>query len=172
MAQLEQKIDGLVSLLAAGHHLQASASSPSTPESQESTQANSQVLQETSNSRTEEARSPAPIYPVAGDGLIVYEMIPEFQLTTAQAQTYLDVFRVEYTPRFPFVVISPQTTPSELYSREICLFWAIMNTVAPLPGELQLAVKKSFREYVSDHVIVRKDKRLGNLQAILIYIAW
>lgn len=161
-------------MLAAGQHLQASGSSPPTPESQESAQVNSQtILQENAKAQAEERPAPIPMNSAIADGgTKAYELTPGFQLTLAQAKTYLYVFRRDYAPRFPFVMISPQTTPQELFSNEICLFWAIMSTVAPLPADIQLAVKDKIRATIADHVIGRKEKRLGHLQAILVYLAW
>lgn len=171
MAQLESKIDGLVSLLAAGQHLQANSAPPLTPDSQDSAQIQLPPLKNTVSPVSRNVESSHTTID-ADQGPVPFELMPGFRLTTTQAETYLDDYRLDLTPRYPFVVISPRTSPSELYSREPGLFWAVMGAVVPLSGELQLEVKKWLRQYIAEHVVVQRERRLGLLQTILVYIAW
>lgn len=103
---------------------------------------------------------------------VVYHLAPSFQLSSAQAQAYLHVFRETCMPNFPFVMLAASLTAHELYETDVSLFWAVMSTVAPISAELQPGVKTSVRAQVSERVVVRREKSLYLLQAILVYLAW
>lgn len=75
-------------------------------------------------------------------------------------------------PNFPFVVLAGSLTAHELYETDVSLFWAVMSTVASISAELQPEVKASLRAQVSERVVVRREKSLYLLQAILVYLAW
>lgn len=73
---------------------------------------------------------------------------------------------------FAFVIFDDQLTADELYAMDVCLFWTVMNTVAPLSAELQTLVKTQIRAFISERIVVKREKSLHLLQAILIYLAW
>lgn len=105
-------------------------------------------------------------------GVTSYELLPEFKLSTARAQEYLNIFRQAYMPNFPFVVFDDRLTADILHTRDSALFWAVMSTVAPLAPELQTTVNSAIRGQISERVIVKREKSLFLLQAILVYLAW
>ncbi|KAF5137108.1 hypothetical protein E5D57_000883 [Metarhizium anisopliae] len=164
VALLEQKIDGIMSLLAENQHGQRQPGpSPMTPESQLAHKpgpAIPQVLQ------TEPPRS-------TGSGnQALFRLIPDFQVTDREASRFLSIYASEYAPNFPFVMVPSAATAHGLHDRSPGLFWAIMTAVAPQSFAVQQRVKTWFRQYVADHVIVRQEKTLQLLQAILVHLAW
>jgi hypothetical protein len=75
-------------------------------------------------------------------------------------------------PRYPFVIIPPETNVATLVGNAKCLFWTIMAATAPLTPEVQADFKHWFRQHLATEIIVRQKKRLELLQAILVYLAW
>ncbi|KID75578.1 Fungal transcriptional regulatory protein, partial [Metarhizium brunneum ARSEF 3297] len=153
-----------MSLLAENQHGQRQPGpSPMTPESQlahKTGPAIPQVLQ------TEPPRS-------TGSGnQALFRLIPDFQVTDREASRFLSIYASEYAPNFPFVMVPSAATAHGLHDRSPGLFWAIMTAVAPQSLAVQQRVKTWFRQYVADHVIVRQEKTLQLLQAILVHLAW
>ncbi|KAH0598941.1 hypothetical protein MHUMG1_03055 [Metarhizium humberi] len=164
VALLEQKIDGIMSLLAENQHgQQQPGPSPMTPESQlahKTSPAIPQVLQ------TE------PPHSTGSGNQALFRLIPDFQVTEREASRFLSIYASEYAPNFPFVMVPSAATAHGLHDRIPGLFWAIMTAVAPQSFAVQQRVKTWFRQYVADHVIVRQEKTLQLLQAILVHLAW
>ncbi|KJK87909.1 hypothetical protein H633G_08219, partial [Metarhizium anisopliae BRIP 53284] len=164
VALLEQKIDGIMSLLAENQHgQQQPGPSPMTPESQlahKTSPAIPQVLQ------TE------PPHSTGSGNQALFRLIPDFQVTEREASRFLSIYASEYAPNFPFVMVPSAATAHGLHDRSPGLFWAIMTAVAPQSLAVQQRVKTWFRQYVADHVIVRQEKTLQLLQAILVHLAW
>lgn len=167
MAQLEKKIDGIVSLLAATQHIQASTQNPLTPESPEHNQLQQQILEENG-----EACADRSLPQEVAHDFSKFELLPGFQVTFIQATEYLNIYRREYVPKYPFVPLPADILPHILYGESRLLFWSIMAAVAPLPGTVQQAFKKWFRRYLAEHMIVQQQKKLEFLQAILIHLGW
>lgn len=166
VAQLEQKIDGIMSFLAKNQQVQPTGPSPMTPESQFTCQTSPRALvQETPQShgipRSTRSKNQA-----------IFQLIPGFQLTAQEAANYLSIYTTEYAPNFPFVLIPSTMNPHSLHAESPGLFWAIMTAIAPQSFTLQQDVKTWFRQYIAEHMIVRQEKSLHLLQAILIHLAW
>lgn len=84
----------------------------------------------------------------------------------------LRLFQLEMSYLFPFVVVPWHVTPSELRDAEPLLYTAIMMAASQSNRSRQLRLAQVFREEVSRAVLVDGEKRLGIVQAILVYIAW
>lgn len=122
-----------------------------------------------------------PVPPSSSDLLIAdvpfdeapcLELLPGFRISQAQAQTALDTYRREYVPAHPFVPLPEALTAGELYAQSRFLFWTVMSVVVPTGGSVQHDVRAWFRKYLAEHVVIRQEKRLDVLQAILIYLGW
>ncbi|OAQ66003.1 fungal transcriptional regulatory protein [Pochonia chlamydosporia 170] len=166
VAQLEQKIDGIMSFLAKNQQVQPTGPSPMTPESQFTCQTSPRApVQETPQShgipRSTRSKNQA-----------IFQLVPGFQLTAQEAANYLSIYTTEYAPNFPFVLIPSTMNPHSLHAESPGLFWAIMTAIAPQSFTLQQDVKTWFRQYIAEHMIVRQEKSLHLLQAILIHLAW
>ncbi|KAF5668159.1 cercosporin resistance [Fusarium heterosporum] len=169
VAQLEKKIDGIVSLLANQHK----GLSPLTPESPQETQP-----QVHSNPHNEPVSIP-PLVPIGLNTISIptqlatdLELFPGFRVSQQQAAECINVYRRDYVPNFPFVPVPKHITPHELYAESSLLFWTILAVVSPLEEKVQLEFKLWFRRYLAEHVIVQQERTVDILQSILIYLGW
>lgn len=94
------------------------------------------------------------------------------RITMGEADRLLKLYQTDYHPRFPFVPIPRNTTAQDLFQRQPFLFRTIIQIVAPQSAALQRSFTIWFREYIATHIIVKQEKRLDLLQAILLFIAW
>lgn len=104
------------------------------------------------------------------------EIIPQpygyLRVTMSEAERLLKLYQDEYHPRFPFVPVPRNTTAQDLFQRQPFLFRTIIQIVAPQNAAAQRAFTTWFREYIATHIVVKQEKRLDLLQAILLFIAW
>ncbi|KAH8122114.1 hypothetical protein FP744_10004838 [Trichoderma asperellum] len=180
VAQLERKIDSLVSMIASTQKLQNSP--PLTPESHDTIVVDDaskiplpQPLQDAvQKSRSTQAASKVPHFPlfIPSDSSTTFQLIPGFSFSLEEAHSYFNIYRREFMPNYPFVVIPEDMDPRNLYATSRCLFWTIMAAVAPQSSATQQGVENWFRQYVADRMVVKQEKNLALLQAILIHLAW
>ncbi|KAF6819448.1 fungal transcriptional regulatory protein [Colletotrichum plurivorum] len=97
------------------------------------------------------------------------QLVPGLSLTYEQADGYLEIYRTRMVPNFPFVPIDPKVTARELHSQKPFLFWCIIQALVPQDAATQLAVDDWVRQYVSLHIIVRKERKLEYIQGLLLY---
>ncbi|KAF4991988.1 hypothetical protein FDECE_13852 [Fusarium decemcellulare] len=170
VAQLEKKIDGIVSLLAAN---QRKGLSPLTPESPQDTQCQPLSEESTSNVMNVNAVTSDIVGPheMSLDSSDL-ELFPGFRVTHEEAAKRLSVYRQHYAPKFPFVPMPGGISTHELYAESRVLFWTIIAMVSPLPDAVQMQFKDWFRRYLAEHIVVRQEKRIDILQAILVFLAW
>ncbi|KAH8721205.1 hypothetical protein HC256_001565 [Beauveria bassiana] len=102
----------------------------------------------------------------------VVELVPGFAVTFAEAAEYLQIYRKDYMPVFPFVIVEETTKPHELHHNAPALFWMIMAAVAQTSEEVDAAVKTWLRHYVAETMIIKQEKTLELLQAILVHLIW
>ncbi|KAI6767389.1 hypothetical protein HG530_005398 [Fusarium avenaceum] len=185
VAQLEKKIDGIVSLLAAN---QRNGLAPLTPESPQETQPQIHQHQHQHQQPHPHAHShneavsinsavTIPINVVTHSDIPIHfsgtlELFPGFSITHQQAAEYLNSYRRDYVPHFPFVAMPEHMTSHELFVESSLLFWTVMAVVSPLEDKVQMEFKLWFRKYLAEHLVVRQEKSVDILQAILIYLAW
>jgi hypothetical protein len=112
--------------------------------------------------------TPSTIF--TGDG----DVIDEDVITIEKAETLVDMYKSEMMPHFPFVILPPQETASQLRTERPLTFLAIM-TVAnfhDLPAQEQLGNR--FKTMVTDKVMYGGQDclQLEYLQGLLIILAW
>ncbi|KAK3951534.1 hypothetical protein QBC32DRAFT_160940 [Pseudoneurospora amorphoporcata] len=104
------------------------------------------------------------------------DIIPQpygyLRITMCEAERLLNLYQTDYHPRFPFVPIPRNTTAQDLFQRQPFLFQTMIQIVAPQSAALQRGFTGWFREYIATHIVVKQEKRLDLLQAILLFIAW
>lgn len=209
VAQLEQKLDGIMSLLESGQRgkrrscsagsasTAGEGSSPLTPDSQGNNPWPFSRLPSDSAAASN-AHSGTTAATIAtnttvtggggdnGEGLLggarnVYvdrgvaetvELVPGLRMTFTEAAEHLHVYRKDYMPVFPFVIIEETTKPHELYYNAPALFWMIMAAVTQTSEEMDVAVKKWLRQHVAEKMVVKQEKSLQLLQAILVHLIW
>lgn len=144
-----------------------SSQAPITPESNNPSQSSPApaIIEAQSAAQRAEAALPALV------GNATLELLPGFGVTVAESEQNLDLYREEYMPRYPFVVISRSISAQELYRDAPCLFWTVMVATKPHSGNT-MAIREQFRRMFSERIFVRKEKTTEILQAILVLIAW
>ncbi|KAL9565924.1 hypothetical protein ACKAV7_010106 [Fusarium commune] len=170
VAQLEKKIDGIVSLLSAN---QRKGLSPLTPESPQEVQAHAPCQPHTQENPF--TTNHDMINQIPDDSIRFstdVELFPGFRISQQEASDRLDVYRRDYVPHFPFVPVPSSMCASELYVESRVLFWTILAVVSPLGDKVQMEFKAWFRRYLAEHLVVRQEKSIDILQAMLIYLAW
>ncbi|KAI5459741.1 hypothetical protein BGZ63DRAFT_388562 [Mariannaea sp. PMI_226] len=100
------------------------------------------------------------------------ELLPGFRITQLQAAKALDTYRYDLVPVYPFVPLPKNMTARDLYTGSRFLFWTIMSVTIPTSGDVQRNVRAWFRKYLAEHILVRQERRLDILQAILIHLGW
>jgi hypothetical protein len=97
---------------------------------------------------------------------------PLFGMSWPQASQILDLFRKEYIPQFPFVLISSHQTAQSLCEDNPFLFRAVMLVVAPVSETRICKMKRNVLAYLGYRTLVEEDMTLDILQGILVIIAW
>ena len=100
------------------------------------------------------------------------DIIPGFRMTLDEADRALNLYRSVYFPSFPFVPVPAMMTAYDLYAQKPLLFRTIISVSAPQPASIQRDFKRWFREHIAEHVVVRVQKSMELLQAILLFLAW
>ncbi|KAJ4204298.1 hypothetical protein NW767_004490 [Fusarium falciforme] len=167
VAQLEKKIDGIVSLLAAQKGL-----SPLTPESPQDVPAQQAIPEDIQAVQLAPDRLPPPGIGRSDDDYADLELFPGFRITHDEAAKRLEVYRRDYVPEFPFVPMPDSLASHEFYSESRFLFWTILAVVSPLKEKVQMDFKAWFRKYLAEHVVMGQERSLDILQGILVYLAW
>lgn len=144
-----------------------SSQAPITPESNNPSQTSPApaVLESQSAAKRAEAALPALV------GNASLEFVPGFGVTVLESERYLDLYREEYMPRYPFVVIPRNMSAQEMYTDSPCLFWTIMVATKPHTGST-MVIREQFRRMLSERIFIHKEKTTELLQAILVLIAW
>lgn len=101
-----------------------------------------------------------------------FDVGPSLRVSMEEASRYLDLYRSDYSPKFPFVPIANGLTATELYKRQPFLFQVIMQIVAPQSPSVQREVDRWVREYIARSVIVDQERRLDLIQGLLLFVAW
>ncbi|KAF4428278.1 cercosporin resistance [Fusarium acutatum] len=167
VAQLEKKIDGIVSLLSAN---QRKGLSPLTPESPQDVQSHAPCQPHTQENPFTTNHNQIPDDSVRFSTDV--ELFPGFRVSQQEASERLDVYRRDYVPHFPFVPVPSSMCASELYVESRVMFWTILAVVSPLNDKVQMEFKAWFRRYLAEHLVVRQEKSIDILQAMLVYLAW
>lgn len=101
-----------------------------------------------------------------------FDVGPSLRVPMEEANRYLDLYRSQYSPKFPFVPIANCLSAIELYKRQPFLFQVIMQIVAPQSPSVQREVDRWVREYIARSVIVDQERRLDLIQGLLLFVAW
>lgn len=225
VGQLEEKIDGLVSLLNASRQIQQQSSVPEpasltrnhdTPDNagfgQQPTPATSTQEQPSASgnfcmlpmscihvcdghlgncsghhahdcipsnhntlqtpSSATQSSSPKSHVPAPGYIDIIPQPHGYLRISMSEAERLLKLYQDDYHPKFPFVPVPRNTGAQDLFQKQPFLFRTIIQIVAPQNAAVQRAFTAWFREYIATHIVVKQEKRLDLLQAILLFIAW
>ncbi|TVY78222.1 Transcriptional regulator WAR1 [Lachnellula suecica] len=84
----------------------------------------------------------------------------------------LQIFREQYAVRFPFIVIPPQLTSSELRAQSPFLHRTIMLVALQNQRLKQIEMSKQVSMEIAAALILRGERSLDMLQAVIIYNTW
>ena len=89
-----------------------------------------------------------------------------------EAEILLLEFKTNMTEQFPFVVIAPDSTSQSLQLEKPLLWKAIMVAASHEKFDRQLALGSKLMEDLTTRLLLRVERSLDLLQALLIFIAW
>lgn len=179
IAQLEQKLNGLASLLDPSHRsVDDGKPNAITPES----------IGLTPNVSISKSTSSDPRYAVAqslptSEGYKTISSITHnsepviegtsFATSKKKSQSdLLDLFRCDMAVQVPFISVSPQM-PAEALSKERPFLYRSIITVASYHDSLcQLQMGQELVKSLTERLIVHGEKSMDLLQALLVYIYW
>ena len=84
----------------------------------------------------------------------------------------LHTFRGEIAPLFPFVVILPSMTFTDLREKKPFLALAILMVGYRHDHVRQTAIAKSMRDIISYKLLIKGERNLDILQSLLVYVDW
>ena len=169
-AQLEEKLDDLVSILRSsqGGAIPSSRPAYSEPHRQGHI-AQPSRLDSLATAAT--ASSPHAGFPSHSNLNANFNESDEHsEPTPAEAELYLQKFRV-WLKNFPFMYIPPDQTAAELRRDRPFLWLCIMN-ITSMSVPQMLAMKNKVRREVAEAVVIRHEPTLEIVQGLLAYIGW
>lgn len=184
VGQLEEKIDGIMSLLNASQQIQQSSQTPPGSERGNGIQSLLNPLVETTHAETELQVLPRILPPPSlgtestasqyqnTPPADYVDIIPGFRMTVDEAERALNLYRSVYFPSFPFVPVPTMMSAYNLYMQKPLLFRTIISVSAPQPASAQRDFTRWFREQIAEQVVIRQRKSLELLQSILLFLAW
>jgi hypothetical protein len=190
-SKLEEKLDGLVTLLKSASQGVPGLINPS-PKSLELTSRQSAAALTTSNGASygeHTSRTLSPIVteppdsiftppvssssnPTPASSLNLQPLLdPALEPSPEEAESYLNKFRVEFVKHLPFIVIPASTTAHQL-RLDRPILWTSIMTVASNNSTQQVLRSKEFREILAREAIVEGTRNIDLLLAILVYTTW
>ena len=186
-AQLEEKLDGLVSLLKAtqsasiGVHLNSAAGldfrDDNGARGNHITSFNDRVAE--SPNDMPRGRLPNTILPTPGtsDPGSTSHQSPNSDTSHSiepsphEAEEYLDIFRTQKSKHFPFIYI-PSTTSAQQVFQERPFLWLCIMAMSSKSLSQQLALSNKIRNILAQQMLLENEKDLDLLLGLLAYIGW
>ncbi|KIW30992.1 uncharacterized protein PV07_02677 [Cladophialophora immunda] len=98
--------------------------------------------------------------------------IDQFIKSSDEARLMLDVFRNEFMPHFPFVIIPPHMSLEELRGKKPFFFMVVMMIACRHDVPRQTALGKTLKEIIGQKMMTHGEQSLDLLQGLLVYLAW
>lgn len=183
-AQLEEKLDDLVSILRASQHPSRQTPSSQTTPTFEPSQTFPSRLDSLA---TAAARTPPHQPSTCGTwegkpaAYNVYRHTssgrddakidePTIDPTAEEAEVYLDKFR-GWLKHFPFMIIPPEMTAETLREQRPFLWRCIMN-VTSMSVAQQTLMRDKVRQEVAQRLVVDHERTMDILLGLICYVAW
>ncbi|PVH78621.1 hypothetical protein DL98DRAFT_421842 [Cadophora sp. DSE1049] len=187
VTEMEEKLEGLLALMAANATNQpvkdspvaATQTPPTAPEMSSMLIPDTHLLNFTSAYATPSSSSnqseqslpqqhPVFAYPIFDN---LQDAISKGFISLGQAGDAIEVFRSKQRA-FPFVVIPPNMSLDSLRRQRPFLFLAILCCATEHNFKLQQHIELELRENLSRRILVNGEKTLDLLQGILVYLTW
>ena len=176
MEVLENKVDQLMSQLAALTQ-QNKKTSPDTSNPPTSDLGSSRDPQQDSTdiaallaAAKDSSHGPAPPTSSALEGQP--SIIDRGLLSEAEAERLVKTFRLDFVPKFPFVLIAHGDTAASLRHREPFLFLCIVAATMGSAHPLRKTVVEEIMKHVTLRVVERSERNLELLRGLLVHSAW
>ncbi|OAP57428.1 hypothetical protein AYL99_08166 [Fonsecaea erecta] len=161
---LEEKVNSLLTLLTpdknvvvvGGTNATILTTTPAPTEEESSDHV--QSIQSSAPSSTEEGRQ--------------FDVIDSGILTMSVADTLLQTYKRVHTKVFPFVVVAPETDAATLRRDKPVLFLAIVTACFEAEHMVQRRLGAELKKIISERVLVRNERSLEILQALLVHLSW
>lgn len=192
MAQLEQKLDSLVKLFTPAQaevaraqdrvdrhpsFSSASVGSASIPHpardlSETNTNSFRQPSSGSQQTVTVQVQTPGPRTSVPYDAFLANPLPYDFEIENREAVFLLLEFRMQMATQCPFVVIHPDTTSESLRRKKPMLWKTIMTAALYHHPARQEALGWKLMEEFSTRLLLKAERSLDLLQALLVHLMW
>lgn len=99
--------------------------------------------------------------------------IPSSQTVSAfEAVELLTRYRTCLTPNFPFVIIADDMSAPQLQQQKPYLFESILMAASYRDPDCQTAMAKELLRKLTTSIVLKAESNLDLLQALIVYIAW
>ena len=95
----------------------------------------------------------------------------EHILSNGEADGLLNEYR-QMSTSFPFVMLSPIISGSELHESKPMLFLAILTVASWRDHGRQMTLDKIYRNELANRTIINPRRTLGLVQSVLVYLSW
>lgn len=160
MEKLEQKLDGLVSLI-------KSTQDTKSRQDIESQARLSSTMTSLSPSTSPNLATPEAAYVCDPNTVPVSNTIPGF----AEANELLNFFRDQMAPQFPFIVIPQSVSAEQLHAERPFLYLAIL-AISSHDCAQQRGLGSLVMKQLAERMFVNYERSLDLLLGVLTYIAW
>jgi hypothetical protein len=102
------------------------------------------------------------------------DVVDEDIVSIERAETLVEMYKTDMMPHFPFIIVPPYVTGSELRHTKPFLFLAILSVACFHDLNTQDRLCHRFKYMVSEKVLLGGDDclKLEYLQGLLIVLAW
>ncbi|KOC13312.1 alkaline D-peptidase [Aspergillus flavus AF70] len=100
------------------------------------------------------------------------DVVARGYLSMEAAQSFIDIYRTDMTLHFPFVVIPPQVTATDLRQQKPFLFLAVLASAAYSNMPLQRLLGREFKKIIASRMITSGEVSFELLQGMLVFLAW
>ncbi|KAI9737968.1 MAG: hypothetical protein M1834_009338 [Cirrosporium novae-zelandiae] len=189
VAEMEQKLDSIVNMLAAGNHGNqiSSTRNPFPSALKDDSQRTSTLTPSPSYtpptsscniSRAEEFHTSGPSPEISDTilrpplpSLFEEDVIQKGIINFESANLLLQMFHLEST-NFPFILLPPNTSLQSLRIEKPFLLLSILAMASQDKPNLHALLESELRRVLGTKVIVKGEKSLDLLQGLMVYLAW
>lgn len=109
---------------------------------------------------------------VTDDKIPAEDIIRRGFLTIETAETLLNTFKTKMNPHFPFVVVAPSTSITQLYQEKPFLSLVILASAVYDNMPLQRALGEEIKKCVASRMLINGEVSFELLQGLLVFLAW
>ena len=84
----------------------------------------------------------------------------------------LHIFRNDFFPEFPFILLSSEDTSESLRHKNPFLLWSIVAATSYKDFRLQRRLGREIQRQIATRIIMDNEKSLDLLQGLLVHLAW